>query len=71
MKDHSTRRVCRIYGFTQCPTIEPNVLYCVVGRVNSADKLYPVIESVKRNTKHTWSSTAPPHVDGAEDSAMF
>ena len=70
MQDHSTRRVCRIYGFTECPAIKPNVLYCVVGTVNNADMLYPAIESVKRNTKYTWSSTAPPHLDGAEGSAM-
>jgi hypothetical protein len=51
--------------------MEANVFYCVAGKVNSADKLYLVIESVKRDTKHTWSSTAHTPVDGAEDSAMF
>jgi len=71
MQDHSTRRVCRICGFTECPAIKPNVLYRVVGMVSNTDKLYPVMESVKRNTKYAWSSTAPPHLDGAEGSAMF
>jgi len=71
MQDHSTRRVCRICGFTECPAIKPNVLYRVVGMVSNTDKLYPVMESVKRNTKYAWSSTAPLHLDGAEGSAMF
>jgi hypothetical protein len=43
----------------------------VAGKVNSADKLYLVIESVKRDTKHAWSSTAHAPVDGAEDSTML
>jgi len=71
MQDHSTRRVYRLHDFTKSLALEANVFYCVAGKVNSADKLYLVIESVKRDTKHTWSSTAHALVDGAEDSAMF
>ena len=61
-----TRRVYRLYDFTKSLALEANVFYCVAGKVNSADKLYLVIESVKRDIKHAWSSTAHPHVDGAE-----
>jgi len=71
MQDHSTRRVYRLYDFTKSLVLEANVFYCVAGKVNSADKLYLVIESVKRDTKHTWSSTAHDPVDGAEGSSMF
>ena len=39
--------------------------YCVAGKVNSADKLYLVIESVKPDTKHARLSTAPVPADGA------
>ena len=70
-QDHFTRRVYGLYAFTKCLAIEPNVLYCVAGKVNSADKLYLAIESVNRDTRHRWSSTAHAPVDGAEDSAMF
>src|SRR5947209_3755566 len=28
-------------------------------RINSADRLYLVIESIKRDTKHPWSSNTP------------
>jgi hypothetical protein len=71
MQDHSTRRVYRLHDFTKSLALEANVFYWVAGKVNSADKLYLVIESVKRDTKHAWSSTAHAPVDGAEDSAMF
>jgi hypothetical protein len=37
----------------------------VSGKVNSADKLYLVVESVKPDTKHRASSTTPVPADGA------
>ena len=71
MQDHSTRRVYRLHDFTKSLALEANVFYCVAGKVNSADKLYLVIESVKRDTKHTWSSTSHAPVDSAEDTHLF
>ena len=53
MKDDSTRRVYRLYDFTKSQIITSDHYYCVSGKVNSADKLYLVIESVKRDTKHS------------------
>jgi hypothetical protein len=41
------------------------VAYCVAGKVNSADKLYLVIESVRPDTRHPRSSTVPVPADGA------
>ena len=67
MKDDSTHRFYRLYDFTKSHQILPHRYYCVSGKVNSADKLYLVIESVKPDTKHPWSSTAPPPSDGAEE----
>jgi hypothetical protein len=46
------------------------VPYCVAGKVNSADKLYLVIESVRPDTKHSRSSTVPAPVDGAGGSLI-
>jgi hypothetical protein len=40
------------------------------GKVNSADKLYLVIESVKMDTKHCRRSTTPAPADGAGGSLM-
>jgi hypothetical protein len=47
MKDDSTHRVYRLYDFTKSQHLLPHRYYCVSGKVNSADKLYLVIESVK------------------------
>lgn len=66
MRDDSTRRVYRLYDFTKTQQITPHGYYCISGKVNSADKLYLVIESVKRDTKHPRSSNAQDPVDGAE-----
>ena len=67
MRDDSTHRVYRLHDFTKAQQISPNGYYCISGKVNSADKLYLVIESVKLDTKHPWSSTTPARSDGAEE----
>ena len=67
MKDDSTHRVYRLYDFSKAQQIKPHGYYCISGKVNSADKLYLVIESVKPDTKHRWSSTTPAPADGAEE----
>jgi len=65
MQDDSTRRVYRLYDFTKSQPITPGQYHCVSGKVNSADKLYLVIESVKMDTKHSRCSTTPAPADGA------
>jgi hypothetical protein len=65
MQDDSTRRVYRLYDFTKSQQITPDHYYCVSGKVNSADKLYLVIESVKMDVKHNRCSTTPAPADGA------
>jgi len=70
MQDDSTHRVYRLYDFTRSHVIAPGEYYCVSGKVNSADKLYLVIESVKRDTKHRVDAATPAAADGAGGSAM-
>jgi len=70
MQDHSTRRVYRLYDFTRAHVIAAGEYYCVSGKVNSADKLYLVIESVKRDTKHSRDSAVPASADGAGGSVV-
>ena len=65
MQDHSTHRVYRLYDFTKSLNITPDHFYCVSGKVNSADKLYLVIESVKMDTKHNRDSTVLARTDGS------
>ena len=65
MKDDSTHRVYRLHNFSKTQTITPNQYWCVSGKVNSADKLYLVIESVKPDAKHTRAFTVPVPADRA------
>jgi len=70
MQDRDTQRVYRLYDFSKAQLIRPGVAYCVAGKVNSADKLYLVIESVRLDTKHRRSSTDLAPTDGAGGSAV-
>lgn len=65
MKDHYTQRVYRLYDFTKSQSITAHDRYCISGKVNSADKLYLVIESVRRDTKNCPTSTLPTPPDRA------
>ena len=65
MRDHSTNRAYRLYDFSKSQSITADQYYCVSGKVNSADKLYLVIESVKPDSKHSSLSKVPAPVDGA------
>jgi hypothetical protein len=65
MRDRDTQRVYRLYDFSKAQLIRPDVAYCVAGKVNSADKLYLVIESVRLDTKRRRVSTALAPADGA------
>ncbi len=63
--DRDTQRVYRLHDFTKTHHLVPGQAYCVAGKVNSTDKFYLVIESVRPDTKHTRPSTTPVPSDGA------
>jgi hypothetical protein len=63
--DRDTQRVYRLHDFSKTHQLVPGQAYCVAGKVNSADKLYLVIESVRLDTKHARLSTVPDPADGA------
>jgi len=60
MQDRYTKRLYRLYDFSKSHSITPDLLWSVSGKVNSADKLYLVIESVKIDSKN---SIAPNNSD--------
>ena len=70
LQDLDTQRVYRLHDFTKAQLIRPGVAYCVAGKVNSADKLYLVIESVRLDTKHIRGSPIPVPEDGAGGSPI-
>jgi len=53
MKDQHTKRIYRMHDFSKSQPITPNLLWCVSGKVNSADKIYLVIEKVKIDSKNS------------------
>ena len=65
LRDLDAQRVYRLFDLTEALLIWPNVAYYVAGKVNSADKLYLVIESVRSDIEHVRSSTGPVPADGA------
>ena len=65
MKDHHTKRVYRLYDFSKSQQIAADQVYCISGKVNSADKLYLVIESIKMDTKNGNRTKYPNTPDGA------
>ena len=68
--DRDTQRVYRLHDFTKTHHLVPGQAYCVAGKVNSADKFYLVIESVRPDTKHARPSTAPLPSDGAGENPL-
>jgi hypothetical protein len=70
MRDHHTQRIYRLYDFEKSLLIEHNTFYCVSGKVNSADKIYLVLETVKLDSKHTWHPKAPAPPERAGGSSM-
>ena len=66
MKDHHTKRVYRLYDFTKSQEIASDQVYCIFGKVSSADKLYLVIESIRTDTKNGNHSIAVVTPDGAD-----
>lgn len=70
LQDRDTQRVYRLHDFSKALLIRPGVAYCVAGKVNSADKLYLVIDAVRPDTKHRRDSAVPAPADGAGGSSM-
>jgi hypothetical protein len=56
MKDRNTNRLYKIYDFTKTACFEPLKPYCISGKVNSADKIYLVLEKVKEDKKNYQNS---------------
>ena len=49
--DADTKRTYKLYDFKKEINFQPNLQYCVFGKVNSADKIYLVVEKVKVKQK--------------------
>ena len=70
MRDGDTQRIYRLHDFSKRWLPRPGVAYCIAGKVNSAARLFLVVESIREDTKHRAGSNAPVPADGAGGSAM-
>ena len=51
LKDNDTCRCYKVYDFSKSLTLLPDTLYCIFGKVNTADKLYLVLDGAKIDKK--------------------
>jgi hypothetical protein len=70
MQDRDTQRVYQLCDSSNAQLIQPDAANCRAGKVNSADELYLVIESIRLETKHRRVSIVPVPADGAEGAAL-
>jgi hypothetical protein len=56
MQDRHTKRLYRLYDFSKSQPVTTAHIWCVSGKVNSAEKLYLVIDSVKIDSKNSPAS---------------
>ncbi len=52
LKDRDTKRCYKVYDFLKSVILETGIPYCISGKVNSADKLYLVLDIVKEDKKN-------------------
>lgn len=52
LKDRDTNRCYKVYDFFKKASFEENKPYCISGKVNSADKIYLVLEFLKEDKKN-------------------
>lgn len=55
VKDIDTCRCYRAYDYSNSLCMQPGRIYCISGKVNSADKLYLVLERCKEDRRYTES----------------
>lgn len=53
LKDADTKRCYQIYDYQKRYEFCAGKVYCVSGKVNSADKLYLILESVKEDKRYS------------------
>ena len=58
------QHVYRLHDFSIAQPIRPDVAYGIAGKVNGADNLCLVLESVRPDTRHSLYSTVPEGAGG-------
>jgi hypothetical protein len=50
--DLDTKRCYKIYDYSKSAIISIGKVYCISGKINSADKLYLILENFKEDKKY-------------------
>lgn len=53
LRDEDTKRCYKVYDYSKAFSFQPDKIYCVSGKINSADKLYLILENVKEDKKYS------------------
>ena len=53
LRDEDTKRCYKVYDYSKTFSFQPDKIYCVSGKINSADKLYLILENVKEDKKYS------------------
>lgn len=51
--DVDTKRCYKVYDYSKAFEFEPEKLYCISGKVNSADKLYLILENAREDKRYS------------------
>ena len=54
LKDEDTKRCYKVYDYSKTFSFQLDKTYCISGKVNSADKLYLILENVKEDRNHSF-----------------
>jgi len=52
LKDIDTKRCYKVYDYSKAFSFEQNKYYIISGKINSADKMYLILENVKEDKKY-------------------
>ena len=58
VKDLDTNRCYKVYDYSKSDDMIPGCVYCISGKVNTADKLYLILEHHKMDKDFQQSSNA-------------
>ena len=59
LNDEDTKRCYKVYDFVKAFIFQPDKIYCISGKINSADKLYLILEAPRTNIQWGAQSLSP------------
>ena len=66
VKDLDTNRCYKVYDYSKSADMIPGCVYCISGKVNTADKLYLILEHHKMDKDFQQSSNAVVNVQKSQ-----